>query len=205
MSENWPSNDKLGEYARIDGDEMKRLAAGYQHTAEWAVDVPTYLGTFTLGASAFGVTTVIGPDFYSWDYSRVRYRYSISWASWGQKVAIEAGIELMGYAVGEVRTFETPVDLSFLTPFTQDVLRAVQTVPYGTTITVAQLAQLAGHPRKVAPVLRAVRFNPAPIFVPCHRIVPTTGGTGDWSGIPGFKQGLLALEGVEVRDVLVEA
>jgi methylated-DNA-[protein]-cysteine S-methyltransferase len=201
----WPKMEQIGEYARIDGEEMKRQAALSKHTAEWVVEVPTYLGKFALGASAFGVTTLFGPDFDSWEYENARRRYFLSAAHWGRKVAIEAGIELMGYAVGEVTRFETPVDLSFLTPFTQDVLRAVQSIDYGTTISVAQLATLAGHPRKYAPVLNALRFNPAPIFVPCHRVVPTTGGTGDWSGIPGFKQALLQLEGVEVRDPIVEA
>lgn len=189
MIEPWPSLDKLGDFARIDGEQMKREAAQlYDGTAQWNVEVPTYYGSFALGASAFGVTTVLWPGFGDSDIYARHGHYRIAYGSRGKKVAIEAGIELMGFVVGEVKRFETPVDLSYLTPFQQDVLAAVRQVPYGQTLTVAELAQAAGHPRKYAPILTVLRHNPIPVIVPCHRILPTKGGTGDWSGPPGFKQ-----------------
>jgi methylated-DNA-[protein]-cysteine S-methyltransferase len=38
--------------------------------------------------------------------------------------------------------------------------------------------------------------NPVPIVVPCHRVLPGSGGIGNYGGGPERKRALLALEGV---------
>ncbi len=45
---------------------------------------------------------------------------------------------------------------------------------------------------------RAMGDNPAPIYIPCHRVVPASGGIGGWSGPGGWKTALLKLEGLEM-------
>lgn len=191
----WPKGEEIRDYARIDDGHMKAQAAAHQQTAQSCFEVPTFFGTFGLGASAFGTTSVFHPGFDDFElFDRADY-YQIASSSWGKRMAIEAGIELMGYFVGEVREFNVPVDLSYLTSFQQEVLHAVRQVPFGDTITVCELASRSGHHRKFAPVTNVLRHNPVPVIVPCHRIVPTNGGVGDWSGPIGFKQQLLELEG----------
>jgi methylated-DNA-[protein]-cysteine S-methyltransferase len=37
--------------------------------------------------------------------------------------------------------------------------------------------------------------NPVPIVVPCHRVLPGTGGLGNYGGGPERKRALLELEG----------
>jgi methylated-DNA-[protein]-cysteine S-methyltransferase len=41
----------------------------------------------------------------------------------------------------------------------------------------------------------ALGRNPIPILVPCHRVIPTTGGIGNYGGGVDRKRALLELEG----------
>ena len=56
-----------------------------------------------------------------------------------------------------------------------------------------------GAPSATRAVAQALRWNPVPIAIPCHRVI---GGSGDLTGYAGnkvgLKQRLLALEGVPV-------
>ncbi|KQC03286.1 MAG: cysteine methyltransferase [Methanoculleus sp. SDB] len=89
-------------------------------------------------------------------------------------------------------------DLSMLsTPATDDgapyaaIYRAVRTVPYGSTATYGEIARAAGtHPRVVG---MAMKRNPVPLVIPCHRIV-AAGGIGGFSSGIALKEALLAME-----------
>ena len=156
------------------------------------------MGKFGVGASAYGVTMVFFPGFDEGAIADRMARYTMGWASWGERRAIEAGLELIGYALGEVRHLETPVDLSFVTPFQRDVYHALRSIPFGESITYGELAALAGHPGAARAVGTALGRNPAPIFIPCHRVLPASGGIGGWSGLPGWKELLLEHEEISV-------
>lgn len=80
------------------------------------------------------------------------------------------------------------------TPFRHDVWRALLEIPYGQTVTYARLAELAGHPQAVRAVGTAVGSNPICHIVPCHRVVPAAGGTGNYHGGAEIKKALLAEE-----------
>lgn len=85
------------------------------------------------------------------------------------------------------------------TPFRHDVWRALLEIPCGETVTYARLAELAGHPRAVRATGTAVGSNPICCIVPCHRIVPATGGTGNYHGGAEIKKALLAEEGAQIK------
>jgi len=72
----------------------------------------------------------------------------------------------------------------------------VSLVPPGRVTTYASIARLLRvSPRLVGAALKA---NPNPIVVPCHRVVKSDGGLGGYSmGGPQVKRRLLELEGVE--------
>jgi len=69
-------------------------------------------------------------------------------------------------------------------------------IPYGQTLTYGQLAAKAGSPRAARAVGQCMAANRVPLIVPCHRVVPSTGGIGPFSAPGGSrtKQRLLALE-----------
>ncbi|MHB8627168.1 MAG: methylated-DNA--[protein]-cysteine S-methyltransferase [Aggregatilineales bacterium] len=86
------------------------------------------------------------------------------------------------------------------TPFQQTVWAALQTIPYGTTISYRQLAEQIGNLAAIRAVGRANGSNPIPIVIPCHRVIGTDGLlTGFGGGLP-LKAKLLKLEGVRVRE-----
>ncbi len=75
------------------------------------------------------------------------------------------------------------------------IYRILMTVPKGKVTTYGAIARAAGvHPRLVA---AALRYNPLPILIPCHRVVRADGSLGGYSfGGPQVKRRLLEAEGV---------
>jgi methylated-DNA-[protein]-cysteine S-methyltransferase len=204
MLGSWPSTDKLREIARIPHAWLEETARGQEAGHPWVgvtgFEVPTVSGKLGVLASARGVVGVLFPGFDAWKVAGRIERHGLAWSSTGQRRAVEAGLELMGYLLGEVKAFSTPIDMSRLSPFLRDVYGALVEVPWGATVTYGELARLAGHPNGARAVGTAMRRNPIPIFVPCHRVVSSgTGGLGGWSGPVGWKEKLLALEGAKTN------
>lgn len=96
------------------------------------------------------------------------------------------------YFAGRQPDFLPPIRLVG-TPFQQRVWQALLDIPYGETITYADLAHRIGT-RSAQAVGQAVGKNPIAIIVPCHRVI---GGDGSLTGYAyGLerKRYLLALE-----------
>jgi methylated-DNA-[protein]-cysteine S-methyltransferase len=104
--------------------------------------------------------------------------------------------QLDEYFAGKREHFDVPVDWA-LTPkgFRNRALHAVARIPYGKTKTYAQIAKAAGNPRAFRAAGTACGHNPVPLIVPCHRVVQSGGGIGNYGGGPEMKRSLLALEG----------
>ncbi|RBM20751.1 methylated-DNA--[protein]-cysteine S-methyltransferase [Streptomyces sp. PT12] len=100
------------------------------------------------------------------------------------------------YFAGELTAF----DIGFApggTPFRRRVWAAIDRIPYGTTVTYAQLTEQAGlEPRMARAVGGAVGHNPLSIVRPCHRVVGTNGSLTGYAGGLDRKRHLLTLEGV---------
>lgn len=71
------------------------------------------------------------------------------------------------------------------------IYRAVQEVPYGETTTYGEVARRVGTVPRV--VGTAMRLNPTPLVIPCHRVVAKD-GLGGFSPSPELKQALLSME-----------
>jgi O-6-methylguanine DNA methyltransferase len=64
----------------------------------------------------------------------------------------------------------------------------------------AGIAAEIGKPAATRAVAQALRWNPLPIVVPCHRIVGTSGALTGYSGNRvGLKRELLAVEGIQAK------
>jgi methylated-DNA-[protein]-cysteine S-methyltransferase len=90
-----------------------------------------------------------------------------------------------------------PVDLTMVSsPFRRTVLETLhREVGPGQTVFYGALAERAGHPRAARAVGTAMARNPVPLVVPCHRVLPGSGGIGAYGGGPARKRALLELEG----------
>jgi methylated-DNA-[protein]-cysteine S-methyltransferase len=101
--------------------------------------------------------------------------------------------QLQAYFRGELKAFDLPLAPEG-TEFQLLVWNSLRTIPYGETISYAQLALKIGNPKAVRAVGLANGCNPIPIIIPCHRVIGSDGSlTGFGGGLPNKKK-LLALE-----------
>jgi methylated-DNA-[protein]-cysteine S-methyltransferase len=104
---------------------------------------------------------------------------------------------LSAYLEGDSDSLALPVDLRLArAPFRREVLETLhREVGRGATISYGALAQRSGHPRAARAVGTACARNPVPLVVPCHRVLPSGGGVGQYGGGVARKVALLELEG----------
>ena len=105
----------------------------------------------------------------------------------------EAARQLREYFAGARARFELPLDPAG-TPFQRRVWSAIGDVPFGETITYAELARRCGRPSAVRAAGAATGRNPITVIVPCHRIIGSGGALTGYAGGLERKRALLALE-----------
>jgi methylated-DNA-[protein]-cysteine S-methyltransferase len=79
--------------------------------------------------------------------------------------------------------------------FRREALEELRLVGAGQVVTYGELARRIDHPKAARAVGTACATNPIPIVVPCHRVLPGSGGVGNYGGGPEIKRRLLAHEG----------
>ena len=107
----------------------------------------------------------------------------------------DARRQLDAYFEGTLQDFEVPVDWRLSRGFTSRALHAVARIPYGKTRSYGQIAKAAGNERAFRAAGTACGHNPVPLIVPCHRVIQSGGGIGNYGGGPEMKRSLLSLEG----------
>jgi len=134
------------------------------------------------------------------DFADAKYAPAIdpAWREDGAWPPLRAcAAQLAEYFAGERGRFDLPLAPRG-TPFQQRVWREIAKVPYGETITYAQLARSAGAPGSARAAGAATGRNPLAIVIPCHRVVATGGSLTGYAGGLARKEFLLALEGATV-------
>ena len=90
-------------------------------------------------------------------------------------------------------------DLRSVTEFERAVLLKAREIPRGEVRTYGWIAAQIGRPLAVRAVGSALRKNPVPVLIPCHRVVRSDGYIGDYAlGGRENKRAILAAEGVPV-------
>ncbi|MEE2058365.1 methylated-DNA--[protein]-cysteine S-methyltransferase [Rhodococcus artemisiae] len=105
-----------------------------------------------------------------------------------------AAAQLDEYFEGARSSFDLPLDLRLATGFRRDVITHLPDIAYGHTASYAEVAAAAGSPRAVRAVGTACAKNPLPVVIPCHRVVRSDGGIGQYAGGVDAKRILLSLE-----------
>lgn len=80
------------------------------------------------------------------------------------------------------------------TEFQRSVWRALLEIPSGGRISYSEIARRVGRPKASRAVGAAVGANPIALLIPCHRVVYSSGGTGNYRWGPDRKQALLEME-----------
>ena len=68
-------------------------------------------------------------------------------------------------------------------------------IPLGETKSYREIAELLGNPKAYRAVANACGKNPAPLFIPCHRVIGSDGKLHGFSAGTAWKRLLLGVEG----------
>jgi methylated-DNA-[protein]-cysteine S-methyltransferase len=101
--------------------------------------------------------------------------------------------QLDEYFAGKRKRFEIPL-LTQGTEFQKQVWEELQNIPYGKTISYAQLAQAVDRPKACRAVGSANGRNRIAIIIPCHRVIASDGTLGGYAYGLEIKKKLLDLE-----------
>lgn len=117
----------------------------------------------------------------------------------GTNALLEAtAAQLDEYFVRRRSAFSLPL-LPAGTDFQRAVWQALCRIPYGTTLTYAQLAAAIGRPTAVRAVANAIGANALSIIVPCHRVVGSNGSLTGFAGGLNVKRYLINLETTSIN------
>src|SRR5216683_6768937 len=155
-----------------------------------------------LGDRYASLETALGPVFVAWNQLG---------ASAVMKTATPAEFEArfrerFGRAVraasGVPQLPDGGFDLRSVTEFERAVLLKALEIPRGEVRTYGWIAAQIGHPLAVRAVGSALRKNPVPVLIPCHRVVRSDGHVGEYAlGGSDAKRRILAAEGIGSEDI----
>jgi methylated-DNA-[protein]-cysteine S-methyltransferase len=173
-----------------------RFAASAPADVHYAL-VDTPVGTLVAAATPRGLVTLSYTDIYGgsdgvldWVATKLSPRMLEAPARLD-----DVRRELDEYFEGRRRTFDLPIDWALASAWGRKILKATAAIPFGEVSTYGAVAAKAGNPKASRAAGRALNTNPIPIVVPCHRVLPSTGGVGNYGGGPPRKVQLLELEG----------
>ena len=88
-----------------------------------------------------------------------------------------------------------------MTDFEKKVLREVAKIPLGEVRSYQWVAKRIGRPQAWRAVANALKKNPYPLFIPCHRIIRSSKDLGGYSLGPSLKVNLIKLE-KKIKDMI---
>lgn len=151
--------------------------------------MPSLVGELLLTSNGTALTGVhMGPD-------AIGPEGREDWVEGGCKFLDEARRQLTEYFAGTRQAFKLPLR-SGGSEFQQRVWTALQTIPYGTTMSYRDVARLIHEPRAARAVGMANGKNPLCIVVPCHRVIAADGSVSGHGGGRERRVALLKLEKV---------
>jgi AraC family transcriptional regulator of adaptative response/methylated-DNA-[protein]-cysteine methyltransferase len=86
---------------------------------------------------------------------------------------------ILDHLAGRQPRLDLPIDVR-ATAFQWQVWQALADIPFGETRTYRDVAAAIGRPKAARAVARACASNPVALAIPCHRVVPASGGTGGY-------------------------
>ncbi|HET9492366.1 MAG TPA: methylated-DNA--[protein]-cysteine S-methyltransferase [Methylomirabilota bacterium] len=171
--------------------ELKRRTLAYRI-------FPSPLGNILIAASEQGVSLIeyLGRAK-SLSQSRLSRLHGVETIEDGEELE-RLYHELLEYLGGRRSRFGWPLDLRLVrSDFHRSVLRATAEIPYGALMSYSGVACEVGKPTASRAVAQALRWNPLPIVIPCHRVVGSTGSLVGYAGDKiSLKEHLLCAEGI---------
>jgi methylated-DNA-[protein]-cysteine S-methyltransferase len=167
-----------------------RLSLGVWHSP---------VGDIRLGKTAKGVALLefVKPESQEPPLTTLQKAFAIE--AGGQEIA-ELIQKLEDYFSGKRHDLGWIVDDALMrSDFQRQVLQATAEVPYGTVVTYQGIAEAIGQPKALRAVAQALRHNPVPIHIPCHRVIGSDGTLTGYAGnLIAIKKQVLEVEGIPV-------
>lgn len=138
-----------------------------------ASDIDTEMGLIRLWSDGKGICMVQLPGM----GSPVLYEIVQ-----GDDISRCAATQLKEWIENKRTVFDLPLSIH-VTIFAQKVYEALQKVPIGSTVSYGHLGTMLGMPLGARAVAGALKRNPVPILIPCHRVVGSDGNTVGYMGI----------------------
>lgn len=163
---------------------------GEGRTIRWAV-VPTTLGDMLVAATEQGVCCLS----FNEGEDELRARFPKAELTAGGAAFQELLKQVI--AVVEDPTLDNshiPLDVKG-TAFQQRCWQALREIPMGETRSYGEQAAMLGNPKASRAVGSANGANNIAVLIPCHRVVPASGGVGGYAYGPEIKAELLRREG----------
>ncbi|MEE8440458.1 MAG: methylated-DNA--[protein]-cysteine S-methyltransferase [Spirochaetia bacterium] len=110
----------------------------------------------------------------------------------------ELEFQLQEYFTGQREQFTVETRLDG-TGFQQTVWNRLMKIGFGETVTYGEVARKIGNRDAAQAVGNAVAANPVALLVPCHRVVPASGGIGNYA-----RRGLDDREGRRIKRYLLD-
>jgi methylated-DNA-[protein]-cysteine S-methyltransferase len=177
--------------ASAPADLMGRIAARWTYVEGPVEDA--YVAFTSEGiSSVVPASTVRGVGEFSTAFSR----------SFGRPlVAADIPPDGVEEAFGSGRSTGLRFDLRGRTDFERAVLEATLRIPPGELRPYSWVAAEIRRPRAVRAVGTALRHNPVPLLIPCHRVIRADGTMGQYGFGTAMKRRLLDGEGIDVDQV----
>jgi len=147
-------------------------------------------------ATPFGPVMLVGDGtFLTGLYTAEHQRMASPSADWRRTddAFADVAVQLDEYFAGARRKFDLPLRPAG-TPFQTSVWNELLRIPFGATMTYAELARRLGNPAASRAVGGANGRNPISIIVPCHRVIGVDGKLTGYAGGVEMKRRLLEWE-----------
>lgn len=148
--------------------------------------IDTPIGRLLLAGNDAGLKLISFPE------GKMRRQPAADWEE-NRSAFTDVEQQLKAYFQGKLQHFDLKLAPDG-TDFQLQVLKALQTIPYGQTTTYGAIAKQLGRPKASRAVGMANGRNPLPIVIPCHRVIGSNGSLTGFGGGLTTKQTLLNLE-----------
>ncbi len=154
--------------------------------------VQTEIGDIFLVASDKGLQTLL------WEKQDTPLTKDLDQKIPAHKILREAAQQIKDYIAGRRTQFDLPLDITG-TPFQQKVWNELRRIPFGQTISYAELAKRIKNPKASRAVGSANGKNSICVVIPCHRVIAADGSLGGFSAGLEVKRRLLAIENIKTK------
>jgi len=85
---------------------------------------------------------------------------------------------LLQYQTKKEPTISLPLDFSLLSDFCKKTYQSLRQIAFGKVISYQELAGEIGKPKGARAIGNAMKSNPFPLIIPCHRVIQKNGKIG---------------------------